>query len=96
MVTGIVALMVSEELFLLSQTTGARGTDLSPLFSNFLFPNLFSIKFLYFFIISSLSPYFNLCQYLYNLMLTSNCMCRPYIDTNFLACVTNMKIVGYS
>jgi hypothetical protein len=22
------------------------------------------------------------CQYSYNLMLTSNCMCRPYIDTN--------------
>jgi hypothetical protein len=32
----------------------------TPLFSNFLFPNLFSIKFLYFFIISSLFPYFNL------------------------------------
>jgi hypothetical protein len=28
--------------------------------SNFLFTNLFSIKFLYFFIISSLFPYFNL------------------------------------
>ena len=32
----------------------------TPLFSNFLFTNLFSIKFLYFFIISSLFPYFNL------------------------------------
>jgi hypothetical protein len=31
-----------------------------PLFSNFLFINLFSIKFLYFFIISSLFPYLNL------------------------------------
>jgi hypothetical protein len=31
----------------------------NPLFSNFLFTNLFSIKFLYFFIISSLFPYFN-------------------------------------
>ena len=31
-----------------------------PPFSNFLFTNLFSIKFLYFFIISSLFPYFNL------------------------------------
>jgi hypothetical protein len=30
------------------------------LFSNFLFTNVFSIKFLYFFIISSLFPYFNL------------------------------------
>ena len=29
-------------------------------FSNFLFTNLFSIKYLYFFIISSLFPYFNL------------------------------------
>ena len=43
-------------------TTGARGTDSPPPppFSNFLFTNLFSIKFLYFFIISSLFPYFNL------------------------------------
>jgi hypothetical protein len=31
-----------------------------PPFSNFLITNLFSIKFLYFFIISSLFPYFNL------------------------------------
>jgi hypothetical protein len=31
--------------------TGARGTDPHPPFSNFLFTNLFSIKFLYFFII---------------------------------------------
>ena len=36
-----------------------RGTDHPP-FYNFLFTNLFSIKFLYFFIISSLFPYFNL------------------------------------
>ena len=63
--------------------TGARGTD-HLTFSNFLFSNLFSIKFLYFFIISSLFPYFNLFvdQYSYNLMLTSNCICRPYINTN--------------
>ena len=32
----------------------------TPPFSNFLFTNLFSTKFLYFFIISSLFPYFNL------------------------------------
>ena len=44
---------------LLDTNTGARGTDHHP-FSNFLFTNLFSIKFLYFFIISSLFPYFNL------------------------------------
>ena len=31
-----------------------------PPFSNFLFTNLFSIKFLYFFIISSIFPYFDL------------------------------------
>jgi hypothetical protein len=46
-------------VFLLVLYTGARGTDHPP-FSNFLFTNLFSIKFLYFFIISSLFPYFNL------------------------------------
>ena len=41
--------------------TGARGTNLPPPpFSNFLFTNLFSIKCLYFFIISSLFRYFNL------------------------------------
>ena len=39
--------------------TDARDTDHPP-FSNFLFTNLFSIKFLYFFIISSLFPYINL------------------------------------
>jgi hypothetical protein len=33
-----------------------------PLVSNFLFTNLFSIKFLYFFIISSLFPYFKLAE----------------------------------
>ena len=60
-----------------SNTTGARGTDHPP-FSNFLFTNLFSIKFLYFFFLILTCS----CQYSYNLMLTSNCMCRPYIDTN--------------
>ena len=61
------------------------GTDSPPTF----FPtfclntNLFSIKFLYFFIISSLFLILICsCQYSYNLMLTSNCMRRPYIDTN--------------
>ena len=44
----------------LTRYTGARGTGLppSPLFSNFLFTNLFSITFLYFFIISSIFPFF--------------------------------------
>ena len=42
---------------LFPQVFVARTT---PLFSNFLFTNLFSIKFLYFSIISSLFPYFNL------------------------------------
>ena len=46
--------------FLFNLVTGTRGTNLPPLFSNFLFTNLFSIKFLYFFIISSLFSYFNL------------------------------------
>jgi hypothetical protein len=50
------------EIQVLVWDTGARGTDLPPpaFFSNFPFTNLFSIKFLYFFIISSLLPYFNL------------------------------------
>jgi hypothetical protein len=39
--------------------TGARGTDHPP-FSNFQITNLILIKFLYFFIISSLFLYFNL------------------------------------
>jgi hypothetical protein len=43
----------------LMNITGARGTDHPP-FCNFLLTNWFSIKFLYFFIISSLFPYFNL------------------------------------
>ena len=38
----------------------ALVTRTTTLFSNFLFTNLFSIKFLYFFIISSLFSYFNL------------------------------------
>ena len=41
------------------QSTGAHATDHPP-FSNFLLTKLFLIKFLYFFIISSLFPYFNL------------------------------------
>jgi hypothetical protein len=54
-----------------------------PLFSNFLFINLFSIKFLYFFIIYLFFLILTCsCQYSCNLMSTSNCMCRPYIDTN--------------
>ena len=62
-----------------TQALVARTT---PLFSNFLFTNLFLIKFLYFFIISSLFLILTCsCQYSYNLMLTSNCMCRPYTDT---------------
>ena len=45
--------------FLVLWHTGARGAEHPP-FSNFLFTNLFSIKFIYFLIISSLFPYFNL------------------------------------
>jgi hypothetical protein len=65
-------------------TTGARGTDLpSPFFSNFLFTNLFSIKislflsYFIFFLILTCS-----CQYSYNLMLTSNCMCRHTVTVD--------------
>ena len=50
---------ITLSVFLLDLYTGALGTDHTP-FSNFLFTNLFSLKFLYFFIISSLFPYFNL------------------------------------
>ena len=71
--------VITLSVFLLVLYTGARGTEHAP-FSNFLFTNLFSIKFLYFFIISSLFPILTCsCQYSYNLMLTSNCMCRPTI-----------------
>jgi len=41
------------------KTTGSRDMELPPPFFYFLFTYLFSIKFLYFFIISSLFPYFN-------------------------------------
>jgi hypothetical protein len=56
----------------------------TPLFSNFLFTNLFSIKCLYFFIISSLFPYFNLfvsifMQSYVNIKLHVS---TQYIDTN--------------
>ena len=47
-------------VLLVEETTGARGTKLPPPFFNFLFAYLFSIKLLYFFIISFLLPYFNL------------------------------------
>ena len=54
----------------------------TPIFSTFLFTNLFSIKCLYFFIISSLVPYFNLFVSMFITLLTTICMFRPYIDTN--------------
>jgi hypothetical protein len=62
MVFIVIQLKVQEYTFrslYMINSTGARGTDHSP-FSNFLITNLFSIKFLYFFIISSLFPHFNL------------------------------------
>ena len=55
--------------------TGARGT---PLFSNFLFTNLFSIKFLYFYIISSLFPYFNLFV---SIFIQSNVNIKLHVST---------------
>ena len=61
--------------------TGARGKDHPP-FSNFLLTNLLSIKFLQDFISLLFHLFFIIltcpCQYSYNLMLTSNCMCRSY------------------
>ena len=48
--------------FILISSAGAQAlvARTTSLFSNFLLTNLFSIKFLYFFIISSLFPYFSL------------------------------------
>ena len=54
------------------------------------YPSSFFLLSVYIFIIDQISSLFHLffliltcsCQYSYNLMLTSNCMCRPYIDTN--------------
>ena len=60
--------------------TGTRGTDHPP-FSNFLFTNLFSIKFLYFFIISSLFPYFNLFV---SIFLQSYVNIKLHVSTLFL------------
>jgi hypothetical protein len=66
------------------KTTGARGTDLPPpLFLTF----CLQIYFQYIFFISLLFHLFFLiltcsCQYSCNLMLTTICMCRHYIDTN--------------
>ena len=64
--------------------TGAPGTDSPlPFFLTFCLQIYFqknffiSLLFHLFFLILTCS-----CQYSYNLMLTSNCMCRPYIDTN--------------
>jgi hypothetical protein len=70
---------ITLSVFLLVLYTGARGTDHPP-FSNFLFTNLFSITFLYFFIISSLFSYFNLFVSIFiqsyaNIILEK---CRPY------------------
>ena len=55
----------------------------TPLFFNFLFTNLFSIKKNYFFIISSLFPYFNLFVSIFiQSRVNNNLHVRPYIDTN--------------
>jgi hypothetical protein len=56
----------------------------TPLFFNFLFTNLFSIKFLYFFIISSLFPYFNLFVSIFIQSYANNNLhvLTLYIDTN--------------
>jgi hypothetical protein len=72
-----------------NQTTGARGTDQPP-FSNFLFTNLFSIKFLYFFIISSLFPYFNLFV---SIFIQSYANIKLHVST--LLDTNNNKIYSY-
>ena len=65
---------------LYTQALVARTT---PLFTNFLFTNLFSIKKNYFFIISSLFPYFNLFVSIFiQSRVNNNLHVRPYIDTN--------------
>ena len=51
-----------------------HGPTAPPFFSNFLFTNLFSLKFLYFFIISSLFPCFNLFVSIF---------IQSYVNNNF-------------
>ena len=53
-----------------------------PFYSNFPFTNLFSIKFLYFFIISSLFPYSNLFVSIFIQSYVNNNLCVDPIDTN--------------
>jgi hypothetical protein len=66
------------------KTAGTRGTD-HPLFSNFLFTNLFSIKFIYFFIISSLFPYFNLFV---------SILIQSYISSNLHVSILYIQLHG--
>jgi hypothetical protein len=61
-----------------------------PPFSNFLFTNLFSIKFLYFFIISSLFPYFNLFV---SIFIQSYANIKLHVST--LLDTNNNKIYSY-
>ena len=88
------------EIQVLVWDTGARGTDLPPpaFFSNFPFTNLFSIKFLYFFIISSLLPYFNLfvsifIQSYVNIKLHVSTLYRSILIIHKACNSTGLKIV---
>ena len=53
----------------------------TPLFSNFLFTNLFPMKFLYFFIISSLFSYFNLFE--------ARILFSDLLSDHYLACIAD-------
>ena len=73
-------------------STGACGTDLPP-------PPFFKLS-VYKFIFNKISLLFHLffliltcsCHYSYNLMLTTTCMCRPYIDGCAHALMSRRKI----
>ena len=70
-------------------------------FSNFPFTNFFSIKFLYFFIISSLFPYFNLFVSIFtqsyannNLHVSTLQALYRYVDYQYLYRVNTCKLVS--
>jgi hypothetical protein len=82
-----------------AQVLVARTT---PLFSNFLFTNLCSIKFLYFFIISSLFSYLNsLTTGRMILSGTSKCSntlpevnCNRYLPSKFVPIIHHVILIG--
>ena len=72
---------------IISQALVARTT---PLFSNFLFATLFSIQFLYFFIISSLFPYFNLFV---TIFIQSYVNIKLHVSTLLVSMITRARCV---